>query len=249
VFLKYVLGSDVELVNCGPAATCLAPICSWGLTNLVTGAIQRCKYLRSMQRTRHLGSASATSISHLIFIAGQHATRYHLPAKTTPTAPEVLGQPDIRIDCNQDWLFACARLPKRFVVWKTVSPSDISRFSVTAAAPPIFPFFRPFAICQFLISSGSLISGPRFRWPTRPQMPKVGRNGSLLEIVVHAPLRHLSGFWFFRYFQLTFCPDNLGTQTMDGCKSCLHCLSVCLALAFWPRLDLTLLALWSMACT
>jgi len=170
-------------------------------------------------------------------------------AKTTPTAPEVLGQPDIRIDCNQDWLFACARLPKRFVVWKTVSPSDISRFSVTAAAPPIFPFFRPFAICQFLISSGSLISGPLFRWPTRPQMPKVGRNGSLLEIVAHAPLRHLSGFWFFRYFQLTFCPNNLGTQTMDGCKSCLHCLSVCLALAFWPRLDLTLLDLWSMACT
>lgn len=43
---------------------------------------QRCKYLRSMQPGRHLDSASATSISHLIFIAAQHANGHRLPFHT-----------------------------------------------------------------------------------------------------------------------------------------------------------------------
>lgn len=71
----------------------------------------------------------------------------HLP-------PSLLGPQRVSTDCNQDWLFACARLcewgrgegsqtrtsglrrvlPKRFAAWKTVSlrfvyVCDISRFS------------------------------------------------------------------------------------------------------------------------
>jgi len=143
-----------------------------------------------------------------------------LPLPLPKPPQKSLVVPDIRTDCNQDWLFACARLPKRFVVWKTVAPSDISRLSVTAAATRIFLFLISFAICPFLISPGPLISGPRFGWPNKPQMPKnwVGSR-SFPKLWGTQRTDTLAAFRCLLFAILS----HLGRQTMVGCKSCLRC--------------------------